>query len=287
MIGTHQVPSADEINAATKPAKRPAQRKGERGHQARMNPRSLESDGRSIAAVMDILRNHQAWRGVLAFDRFSLRVMLMKPMPRTGPQTPAEQWRPKIMRDVDATNMLAWFHDLGLTKLTLNMLHSALVAVAEDNAFHPVIDYFDHICASPEPVGMASANAHLIDTGLPEADALSLWLTFGFAAEDNNLNRAIARAFMIAMVRRVRHPGCQQDYMLVLMSEEQGLHKSRGLRALVGDDWFADRLPVISTKDALIQLHGKVLIERPEVENLTDADKAFLSSSVDRFSTLR
>jgi predicted P-loop ATPase len=71
--------------------------------------------------------------------------------------------------------------------------------------------------------------------------------------------------------------------MLVLMSDEQGLHKSRGLRALIGDAWFADRLPVIATKDALIQLHGKVLIERPEVETLTDADKAFLSSSIDRF----
>ena len=71
--------------------------------------------------------------------------------------------------------------------------------------------------------------------------------------------------------------------MLVLMSDEQGLHKSRGLRALVGDDWFADRLPPINNKDALIQLHGKILIERPEVETLTEADKGFLSSSIDRF----
>jgi hypothetical protein len=248
-----------------------------------VDPRSLNDNGRSIAAVMDILRNEDTWRGVLAYDRFSLHVMLMKPAPRTGPQAPAAPWTPKTMRDVDATNALAWFHDLGLKKLTLNMLHSAMVAVAQDYAFHPVLDYFDHICAAPEPAEAPSANAHLIDPDLPEADALSLWLMLGFGAEDNKLNRAISRAFMIAMVRRVRQPGCQQDHMLVLISEEQGLHKSRGLRALIGDNWFADRLPAITTKDALIQLHGRVLIERPEVENLTEADKAFLSSSIDRF----
>ena len=80
---------------------------------------------------MDILRNFPTWRGVIAFDRFSLRVMLMKPTPRTGPPAPREQWVPKIMLDVDCTNTLAWFHALGMTKLTINMLHNAMVAVAQ------------------------------------------------------------------------------------------------------------------------------------------------------------
>jgi hypothetical protein len=89
------------------------------------DPRSLHDNGSSIAAVMDILQNSQAWRGVLAFDRFSLRVMLMKPMPRMGTQIlPAEA--PRAMHDVDWTNALAWFHKLGMTKLTINMLHNAM-----------------------------------------------------------------------------------------------------------------------------------------------------------------
>lgn len=253
------------------------------GGQTDCDPQSLKDDGSSVAAVMDILRNDPMWRDVLAYDHFSLHVMLMKPLPRTGPQTPAAQWSAKTMRDVDVTNALAWFHSLGLKKLKLNILHSAMVAVAEDNAFNPVLDYFDHLCAAPEPAEVPSANAGLINPDLVPAAALDLWLTLGFGAEDNKLNRAIARRFMIAMVRRVRQPGCQQDYMLVLMSDEQGLHKSRGLRALIGDAWFADRLPAITTKDALIQLHGKVLIERPEIETLTEIDKQFLSSSIDRF----
>ena len=53
---------------------------------------------------------------------------------------------------------------------------------------------------------------------------------------------------MIAMVRRVRQPGCQQDYMLVLLSGEQGVRKSTGLRTLIGDDWFADGCPTSPTR---------------------------------------
>jgi predicted P-loop ATPase len=64
---------------------------------------------------------------------------------------------------------------------------------------------------------------------------------------------------------------------------DQGEHKSTGLRILIGNDWFADRVPPITNKDALIQLHGKLLIEWPEIETLGNAHKAFISTSVDRF----
>jgi predicted P-loop ATPase len=186
------------------------------------------------------------------------------------------------MRDVDTTNALGWFHSIDMTKLTLSMLHAAMVAVARDNGFHPVLDYFEQVCAGPEPSMPQSANEHLIDSQLPKGDALSLWLTLGFGAPDSTLNRAIARRYMTGVVRRVRQPGCQQDYMPVLIGG-QGEMKSTGLRKLVGDNWFADRLPAITDKDSLIQLHGKLVIERPEVENLGNRDKAFISSSTDRF----
>jgi predicted P-loop ATPase len=305
-MSKHYAPDADEINRAAKRAERKAQQEAEREHQRQANghdprplkseadddakrlaqadydPQSLRNNGSSIAAVMDILRNFPTWCGVLAFDRFALRVMLMKSMPRTGRQALSDQWVPKIMRDVDCTNALAWFHDLGMTKLTINMLHNAMAAVAQDNAFHPVLDYFDRICSGPDPAMPASANGHMINPTLEKADALSLWLTLGFGAADNKLNRAIARAFMIAVARRVRQPGSQQDYMPVLFGG-QGDMKSTGARILFSDTWFADRLPAINNKDALIQLHGKLVIERPELENLGSADKAFISSSSDRF----
>jgi virulence-associated protein E/primase-like protein len=249
MGGTWQPPPPPpKPRRERKPRPEPVPRTGPQSPE--LDPASLLSNGENIACVMDILRHHEDWRGVLAFDRFSLHVMLTKRMPRTGPQTPPDQWAPKAMRDVDCTNALGWFHKRGMTKLKIGMLHNAMTAVAQDNPFHPVFEYFDRVCAGPEPREVKSANAHLIDPDLPAADSLSLWLTLGFGAEDNLLNRAVARAFLIALVRRVRQPGCQQDHMLVLMSDDQGVHKSRGLRALVGDAWFADRMPAISTKRA-------------------------------------
>src|SRR4029077_9124552 len=99
---------------------------GARPPHADCDQRSLENNGESIAAVIDILRNHPAWRGVRAFDRFSLHVVLRKPPPRSGPQMPLTRWTPQAMRDVDGTNALAWFHQLGLIKLKIGSLHSAM-----------------------------------------------------------------------------------------------------------------------------------------------------------------
>ena len=42
-------------------------------------------------------------------------------------------------------------------------------------------------------------------------------------------------------------------------------------------------MPDIANKDAALQLAGKILVERGEVELLTKRDKAFISRTVDRF----
>ena len=86
------------------------------------------------------------------------------------------------------------------------------------------------------------------------------------------------------MVRRVRRPGCQHDHMLVLIGE-QGIGKSTGLRTLIGDQWFADSMPDLHSKDAKLQLHGKVLIEWSELSALhksrIETVKNFVTSPID------
>jgi len=242
----------------------------------------MRGDGHNFAEVVKVLSEHPAWDGMLAYDKFALRVMLLRPVPRWEHATPA--WALRSLEDVDVLAALAWFHTAGMVKVGPERLRDAMVLVAHDNAYHPVLDYFERICAGDAPPAIPSTvNERLIDHTLPKATPLDLWLTLGFGAKDNKLTRAIARRFMIALVRRVRRPGCQQDYMLVLHSGEQGVFKSTGLRTLVGGEWFADGLPDIGNKDAAIQLHGKVLLERGEIELLTKRDKAFISRVDDRF----
>ena len=240
----------------------------------------MRGSGRNFAQTVKILSEHAAWRGALAFDQFSLRVTLLKPVPRWERPEPA--WAARPLEDADVLAALAWFHAAGMQRLGPDRLRDAMILVAHDNSFHPVLDFFDRICAGDAPPTIPS-KCNAPDPRLPKATPLDLWLTLGFGAKDTKLTRAIARRFMIAMVRRVRFPGCQQDYMIVLFSGEQGVLKSTGLRTLIGNDWFADSLPDIANKDAAIQLHGKILIERPEVDQLTTRDKAFISRTFDRF----
>jgi predicted P-loop ATPase len=60
-------------------------------------------------------------------------------------------------------------------------------------------------------------------------------------AEDTPLNRAIGRKMLTAAVRRVRHPGCKFDYVVVFEGK-QGTGKSTVLRILAGEENFSDQL---------------------------------------------
>ena len=100
--------------------------------------------------------------------------------------------------------------------------------------------------------------------------------------------RAVGRIMLIAAVRRVRHPGCKFDEMLVLASEKQGLNKSTVLAVLaVRPDWFTDSIDLgAKDKEAIEQLDGKWIVEIAELRghrrNDIDRIKAFLSRQCDR-----
>jgi predicted P-loop ATPase len=243
-------------------------------------------DGASVRNVTIALRHAPEWRDVLAFDEFALRYVIRREIPAAGEA--AIRRLPRMLEASDVVAALEWFHAQSMVRLRKAMLYDAMLLHARDDSrFHPVIDFFDDVMAGDEPREVLSTvNGHRTDFDLPAANALSLLLTLGFGADDTPLNRAISRAFMISMTRRVRRPGCQHDHLLVLIGA-QGTRTSSGLALLVGREWFTDHLPDLHSKDALIQLHGKVLIEwsemgalrRTQVENT----KAFITSRADTF----
>lgn len=140
--------------------------------------------------------------------------------------------------------------------------------LARQNARHPVRDYLDALTWDGQP---------RIDT----------WLQAYGGAEDGDFVRAASAITLIAAVRRIRHPGCKFDEMLVLEGD-QGTNKSTALTVLaVNDDWFTDDLPLNAEGKRVIEaLAGRWIIEAAELKGQRKSDiehlKAFLSRRVDR-----
>ena len=139
--------------------------------------------------------------------------------------------------------------------------------IAYESTYHPVRDYL----------------ASLTWDGVPR---INRWLQTYGGAGDAPYHQAVSAIVLIAAVRRIFHPGCKYDEMLVLESP-QGLNKSSALRALCpNDEWFSDDLPLnVDAKQIIERTLGKWLIEASDLAGKRKAEqeqlKAMLSRQVD------
>lgn len=146
-------------------------------------------------------------------------------------------------------------------------IFDALMLIGERRAYHPVHDYLARLQWDRKP---------RIDT----------WLVDYFGAEDTPLNRAFGRKILCAAVRRVRHPGCKFDYMLVVEGP-QGIGKSSAILALCDDrDWFTDQLEIgADAKVTIEKTAGHWILEMPELDGLSRRDtnrvKSFIPTMID------
>jgi Virulence-associated protein E/CHC2 zinc finger len=146
-------------------------------------------------------------------------------------------------------------------------IFDGLVLIGERRAYHPVHDYL----------------ARVEWDGKPRIDT---WLIDYFGAEDTVINRAFGRKILCGAVRRVRHPGCKFDYMLVFEGP-QGIGKSSAILALCDDrNWFTDQLEVgADAKVTIEKTAGHWIVEVPELDGLsrrdTDRVKSFIPTMID------
>ena len=156
---------------------------------------------------------------------------------------------------------------------SLELFHDVIPDIAQQNEYHPVIDYFkQHTWDKVERIG-----------GGP--NKTKSWLATYGGAEDSDLIQAFGRIFFIAAVRRILHPGTKFDTLLVLISP-QGKNKSSAIRIIaVNDAWYTDNLPIgADAKQIIEQITGVWIVEFSELmtkRNVEDA-KAFLSRQDDR-----
>ena len=207
------------------------------------------------------LLHHPMLKGLVGYDEFSHRVMKLKPPPWDS--TPGE-WTTND--DYLLGFFLAKRERLAIKAETTIIAGVAMAAF--HGRFHPVHRYLD---ALPAWDGV---------------ERLAHWLHECLGAAEGEYSRLVGTWFLMGMVRRVREPGSQMDYMVVLEGI-QGLKKSSALRALVGNpDWFADTPVRVGDKDAMLSLAGKWLYEIGEMESFNKAEvtaiKQYVSSRSDR-----
>jgi predicted P-loop ATPase len=217
----------------------------------------------NLANVLIALRSDPRLVNAIGFDE-----MLQMPVLRRAINGSGEIFdAPLPLKDADVATITEEIQKAGLGRISVQIVHDAVIVRARECSFHPVRDYLNSLQWDGQK-------------------RTSIWLTTRLGVERSPYSQAIGQLFLIAMVARVMDPGCKADYMLILEGP-QGEEKSTAC-AVLGGQYFTDHLPDIrSGKEASQTLRGKWLIEVAEMHAFSRAEatalKGFLSRSVERY----
>jgi putative DNA primase/helicase len=211
-----------------------------------------------LANAVTMLRHAPEWRGVLAFNEFSLYATTVRPAP--WPQSVAGA----IWADDDDSRAACWLQQQDIA-VSSKVAAEAVQVIAHEHPFHPIKGYLEGLVWDQQP---------RIDT----------WLHDYLGAEDSALNGAMGPKWLISACARIMCPGCQADYTL-LLEGQQGLGKSSALRVLAGAEYFTDHLSDLGSKDSRLELHGRWIIEMSEFTSRRSEleRKGFLTACADNF----
>src|SRR4051795_12913497 len=225
---------------------------------AKGQPRPVEFN------VAVVLQHHPDFAGRLRFNELSQAAECS-----ALPWKPCEGWRP--WEDVDDAMLAAWcqYEEIMAKPATCA---TAVQMVACQHPHHPVREYLN---------GLEWDGVARLDTWLSKY----LGATVGKGREE--YLRQVGRSSLMQAVARIYDPGCKVDHVPVLQGSE-GIGKSSAIRALAGrEEWFADEISDLGSKDAAQDLRGKWLFELAELSAVRRSDvertKAFMSRAVDHY----
>ncbi len=210
--------------------------------------------------VRNILWDHHAWDGVLAFDELRGEVVAV------DPPTPLDAERLGLS-DEDGDRISNWFAVCEVPMSVLpDIAYRAAVVVAKRRSFNPIREYLEEL--------------------VPEHGAIEEMARDAMGLEDE-IELTYVRKFLIAAVRRALRPGTKVDTALTLFGE-RGLRKSTFVKALFTDAWSSDCVGNIEDEKGVGEkLAGKWCVELAELKSLQGASLetvlAFLSRQTDRF----
>ena len=93
---------------------------------------------RNMHNAIALLLQHDDWQGVLAFNEFTVRRVLLRAVPGQGRGV-----YPRPLEDDDYTAAQAWFNNNGFPKASMEIVRAAVRKVCRHQAFDPLRDYLD------------------------------------------------------------------------------------------------------------------------------------------------
>lgn len=169
--------------------------------------------------------------------------------------------------DADDLRLTHAFQQRGLTRVAVKTVNEAVQTYAHRHQRNTLVEWLKGL-------------------EWDRKERLEGFLARAFGALDSPYTRAASGNFWRALVARLLHPGCKVDNMIVLEGG-QGLGKSRALREIAGDDYFAETFESPAAKDFYQGLHGKSLVEVAEMDAFGRADvaaiKRAMSTQVDHY----
>ena len=224
---------------------------------------------KTISNLITILRYDPNLTNLLSYNDFTYEALINRSPPSPDATAPPLAGPyPRTWTSADISLIHAYIQKTWTAHASQQGIESAMGAEAMLRSFHPVRNWLENIHWDGSP-------------------RLNKWLHFAFGANDTDYHTEVGSKFLIAAVRRVRHPGCKFDYMPVLEGP-QGIGKSTAAATLFGADWFSDSIPHdLSNKDSAMALLGIWCLEMAEIEQLIRGEvetiKGFLSRRIDRY----
>jgi predicted P-loop ATPase len=214
-----------------------------------------------LTNVITALAHADEWHGLLSFNEFTGEVITLR-------KTPWGKDVGSIWTDIDDSRTAAWLQRQEEILASTRTVAKAVQVVARDRSFHPLREKIEKLKWD----------------GVLRLDT---WPIVYLGAHDTPYVRAVGARWMISLPARLFAPGCKADHVLMLEGG-QGKKKSTALSLLVGDEYFTDRLSDLGSKDCMLEMAGRWLIELGEIQNYLhgralERFKAFITSRTDYF----
>ena len=217
----------------------------------------------SLFNIVKLLAELKEYRGRIIFDDFSDKVVFVDV---------DGTWQD--FEDQHANDIRFYMEDRFYTSFNEKDIFSAAEIVAKRNRSNVLLDHIKSIKWDEQP----RVEKMLIDY---------------FGVEDNDLNKAYSKRFMISIIARMFatiHNPVKVDTTLVLYGT-QGQYKSTALSILAldhkfGRRFFQDTPFDMGNKDAHLMTQGKIIVELQELAKRSkdkEIEKSFLSLQIAKF----